>query len=69
MIKITKHPLENRSYILSSTDNNQTETENQWIELKSWLNENAPGWRIEHGILTLPKSLPAIETYFTLRYQ
>jgi hypothetical protein len=67
MIKIIKHPLERRSYILSP-DEDKESTRTDWVDLKSWLDFNAPGWVINSGILTLPKDLPAIETYFTLRY-
>lgn len=68
MIKLKKHPLERRGYFISA-DDNKTENDEQWNELKAWLDTNAPGWSFHHGIITLPKMLPAIETYFTLRYQ
>jgi hypothetical protein len=67
MIKITKHPLERRSYMLTA-DEDKTANREDWKELQSWLNANASGWVLNSGILTLPKELPSIETYFTLRF-
>jgi hypothetical protein len=67
MIKITKHPLEGRSYFLS-TDDDRESNKKHWAELRAWLDTNAPGWVIDTGILTLPKQLPAVETYFTLKF-
>lgn len=68
MIKLTKHPLENRSYFIS-TDDNKRENQDQWTEIKCWLDDNAPGWFVSGSILTLPRLLPAVETYFALRFQ
>lgn len=66
-MKITKHPLERRSYFISAAEDRE-ENREQWRELRAWLDANAPGWVINTGILTLPKDLPAIETYFTLKF-
>ena len=67
-MKITKHPLERRSYLISDDDDSKEEFREHWKGLRVWLDINAPGWVVNSGILTLPKELPAVETYFTLKF-
>jgi hypothetical protein len=66
-MKITKMPFERRSYILTPDEDKEVNRE-EWKDLRTWLDSNAPGWALNTGILTLPKDLPSIETYFTLRF-
>ena len=61
-IRLTKHPLETRSYLISEC------SKTEWFELQDWLNANAPGWSVSASILTLPKNVGAAHTFLELRY-
>jgi len=55
-------PTEHPSYLLGDFDKEEVN------EMVSWLNLNAQGWWIQDSMLTLPKTLGPIITFFELRY-
>lgn len=69
-MKLVKHPLENRSYFYSFDYGSKESNMDEWTQLVQWLDTNAPGWVLDTytNILTLPKNLPEIETYFTIKF-
>ena len=65
MIKVSPFPGEMRSYVVSEGEDYEI---GDWFELKEYLDKNAPGWKIDVGILTLPKE-NNITTFFELKYR